>query len=186
MARVIRNSGGRRVVFSIFHAVLEYHAVKVLYCCLVEPSSRRRPYFSDVLAGGGRLHDAFRRHSIVGVDDGGSLVPAADLLDTTLNDLLDIAYKSLAENPSLIHRYTGPLAVALLKTKDAIHREWIRSHLLRAHALCPDPGGLPSHLLEGGDSDEITVPISGTAGLVDNWLNAFDVSSPLMTTNLDR
>jgi hypothetical protein len=177
MARVIRNSGGRRVVFSIFHAVLEYHAVIVLYFCLVEPSSRQPPYFSDVIARGAHLDDAVRRHSFVGANNGGSAIPAADLLDTTLADLLDIAYKSLAENPSLIHRYTAPLAVALLNTKDAIHREWIRSQLLRAQILCPDPGGLSSQLLEGGDSHEMTLPISGTAGLVENWPNAFDVSS---------
>lgn len=168
MARVIRNSGGRRVVFSIFHAVLEYHAVKVLYCFLVEASSHRQPRFLDISAGSERLSTADARPPFVGSEGGGPGAPAADVLDTTLTDLLDIAHKSLAEDPSLIYRYTGPLTVALLKTNDAIHREWICSHLLRAHALFPDPGGVPPRLLEGRVDHDMTMPISESLGSVEN------------------
>lgn len=182
MARVIRNSGGRRVVFSIFHAVLEYHAVKVLYCFLVESSSHRQPHFSDISAGSGRLHTADSRAPLVDSGAGGPGAPTADVLDTTLTDLLDIAHKSLAEDPSLIYRYTAPLAVALLKTNDSIHREWICSQLLRARALFPDPGGVPPRLLEGEVHHGMIMPISESLGSVENWPNAFDISGPISTT----
>ncbi|EHY55849.1 hypothetical protein ABEF92_000895 [Exophiala dermatitidis] len=183
MARVIQSSGGRRVVFSIFHAVLEYHAVKVLYCCLVEPASCRRSYFSDVLSGRGCVHDTCRQPQLVGPNSGCSSMPAADVPDTSMSDLLEIAHKALAEDPSLVYRYTAPLAVALLKTKDAIHREWIRSQLLRAHVLFPDPGGLPSRLLEGGNNHEMNMTIAGTSALIENWPNTFDLSGPATASN---
>ncbi|KAI1609279.1 hypothetical protein EDD37DRAFT_165553 [Exophiala viscosa] len=179
MARVIQSSGGRRVIFSIFHAVLEYHAVKVLYCCLIEPFSRRRPYFSDILAGRRHLDDTVREEVFTDPDSGGLSASTAGLLDATLADLLDIAHKSLAEDPSLVYRYTGPLSVALLTTKDAIHREWIRSHLLRAQALFPDPGGLPPRLLEGGQNHELAMPMSASIDFAKNWSNAFDISGPI-------
>lgn len=108
MARMIQHSGGRRVVYSIYYAVMEYHAVRILHSCL-EPS-----------------------------------VPQP--VDDILADLLDIAHKMLAENPNLIYRCLWSLTIASLKTRDAIHRDWIRFQLARARSLVPHPA-IPEQLI---------------------------------------
>jgi hypothetical protein len=207
MARVIRNSGGRRVVFSIYHAALEFHAVKVLYYSLSEigPSLQRerqarQPEVRDSPA---EKPDGLRNstHHLLATfqpfaassSSSPSQMAAAGLLDTTLADLLDIAHKSLAEDPSLVYRYTWPLTVALLKTGDAIHREWIRGHLLRAHTLVPDPGGLPRHHITAEDdhgingiplTSPVAIPIllPDNSALVDNLSNLFQASPGYAST----
>jgi hypothetical protein len=109
MARIATHSGGRRVMWTIYHGVLEYHAVRVLFSCLGN-------------------QDTF-----------------PSWLDTTLTDLLGIAYKSLGENPIMVYRYAWPLTVAMLRTRDPIHKGWISSQVRRAHHLVGNLG-IPSHL----------------------------------------
>ncbi|EXJ90894.1 hypothetical protein A1O1_04000 [Capronia coronata CBS 617.96] len=110
MSRVLKASGGRRVVYTIYFAVMEYDGVKILHSCL-EPQSTQP-------------------------------------LDTVLADLLDMAHKLLAENPKLIYRCLWSLTIALLKTRDPIHRDWIRIQLSRAGSLIPYPAIPGQHLQE--------------------------------------
>jgi hypothetical protein len=72
-------------------------------------------------------------------------------LDTTLTDLLGIAYKSLGENPVMVYRYSWPLTVASIRTRDPIHRDWIAAQAKRASVLIGNPG-IPTHLLEESSS----------------------------------
>lgn len=68
-------------------------------------------------------------------------------LDTTLKSLLAIAYKSLGESPQQLYRCCWPLAVALLKVQDSIHRDWIVNQLAKARVLMSN-FGLPMQTLD--------------------------------------
>lgn len=68
-------------------------------------------------------------------------------LDNTLRDLLGIAYKALGEKPVMVYRYAWPLAVALIRIRDPIHKDWVAAQVKRASVLIGNPG-IPKHLLE--------------------------------------
>ena len=68
-------------------------------------------------------------------------------LDATLTDLLALAYKSVGESPHQIYRCAWPLAVALLKIRDPIHRDWIQAQLKKAQILLSNLG-LPTQIID--------------------------------------
>ncbi|KAJ9645413.1 hypothetical protein H2204_000992 [Knufia peltigerae] len=112
LARIATNSGGRRVMWTIYHAALEYYAIQILFSCLGDSKSTFSPW-----------------------------------LDNTLRDLLGIAYKALGEKPVMVYRYAWPLAVALIRIRDPIHKDWVAAQVKRASVLIGNPG-IPKHLLE--------------------------------------
>lgn len=73
--------------------------------------------------------------------------------DEALTELLAIAHKSFGEDSRQLYRTSWPLAVALLKVKDPIHRDWIETQLGKAKVLLAEVG-VPSRLLEGPRSPE--------------------------------
>lgn len=99
LAKSVSKSNGRRVIWTLYHAALEYHAVKVLYSCMDSED------------------------------------PFPNCLDKTISDMLAIAYKAVEEDTHQQYRLAPALSVALLKTRDNIHRSWIQSRIERAEAL---------------------------------------------------
>ena len=104
-------------MWTVYHACLDYLAVKVLFSCLEDDND------------------------------------TPDWLDGTLASLLAIAHKSLGESPQQLFRCAWPLAVALLKVRDPIHKEWIRAQLNRACVLLSNVG-LPAKVIEMPGSPE--------------------------------
>ncbi|EXJ79542.1 hypothetical protein A1O3_07821 [Capronia epimyces CBS 606.96] len=152
MARIATHSGGRRVMWTVYHSALEYYAVRVLFSCL---SSSKKP------------------------EHGNSHEPEfPSWLDTTLTDLLGIAYKSLGENPLMVYRFAWPLTVAMLRTRDPIHKDWISSQVRRAHALVGSLG-IPTHLLQ----DMSTSPGALLLDSPPHEQEALDVSLTLSNSN---
>ena len=125
LAKTILNSGGRRVIWTVYHAALDYHALKVLFSCL-DPV------------------DSF-----------------PSWLESTLADIISIAYKAVGEDPRQGYRFAWPLSMALLKTRDPIHRDWIRTEVGKARVLFSTLG-VPSQILDGDYSPENV--FSGYAG----------------------
>lgn len=114
---MVKNSNGRRVIWTVYHACLDYYAVRILYTCV----------------------------------DGED--PYPPWLEGTLSELLAIAYKSMHELPQQIYRYAWPLTVALMKVRDPIHRDWIRTQVRKAGILFSNLG-LPPTLLDGSCAPE--------------------------------
>jgi hypothetical protein len=112
LARTTPNSGGRRVIWTVYHAALDYYAVKVLFSCL-EPG------------------DAF-----------------PSWLESTLANIISIAYKAIGEDPRQGYRFAWPLSMALLKTRDPVHRDWIRTQVGKARGLFSTLG-VPLQVLDG-------------------------------------
>lgn len=112
LAKMIQRSEGRRVIWTVYHACLDYYALRVFFTC-------------------------------IGCQDS-----PTTWLDETLTELLSIAFKAMDENPQQIYRYAWPLTVALLKVRDPIHREWIRSQVDKAGVLFSNLG-LPPNVLQG-------------------------------------
>ena len=102
-----KSSVGRRVVHTVYHAALEYYAVRVLFSCI--PTTCGDPPQT--------IHQ-----------------PPA-WLDASLNSLIGIVYKSLAENQELMYRYAWPLYIALRTSTDPIHREWLHEQVGRVGVL---------------------------------------------------
>ncbi|KIW19111.1 hypothetical protein PV08_03403 [Exophiala spinifera] len=113
VARIATNTGGRRVLWTIYHGALEYYAIQILFSCL------------------GDCKDTF-----------------PSWLDSTLTDLLGIAYKAIGEKPIMIYRYAWPLVMALMRIRDPIHREWVATQVKQASVLIGNLG-IPRDLFEG-------------------------------------
>jgi hypothetical protein len=114
---MVKNSNGRRVIWTVYHACLDYYGVRILYTCI----------------------------------DGED--PYPPWLEGTLSELLAIAYKSMHELPQQIYRYAWPLTVALMKVRDPIHRDWIRTQVRKAGILFSTLG-LPPTLVDGSCAPE--------------------------------
>ncbi|KAL1304289.1 hypothetical protein AAFC00_000694 [Neodothiora populina] len=108
LARTVPNSNGRRLIWTVYHAAIEYHALKILYTCT----------------------------------DGAE--PSPDWLDTTIAELLAIAYKAEQENSHQQYRLASALSIALLKTQDQIHRNWLQVRVERAKALFSSIATVPA------------------------------------------
>lgn len=117
LAKTIPNSGGRRVIWTVYHAALDYHAVKLLFSCL-------------------DLEDSF-----------------PSWLESTLANIISIAYKAVGEDPRQGYRFAWPLSMALVKTRDPIHRDWIRTQVGKARGLFSTLG-VPLKVLDGNHSPE--------------------------------
>lgn len=117
LVKIVSGSHGRRVMWTIYHACLDYFAIKILYSCLDKEDQ------------------------------------SPEWLNSTLTDLLNVAHKSLAENPQSLYRYSWSLAVALLKVRDPIHRDWIQTQLRKARILLSDIG-LPARLIDAPSPPE--------------------------------
>ncbi|RMZ84260.1 hypothetical protein DV738_g806, partial [Chaetothyriales sp. CBS 135597] len=106
LADKVTNSGSRRMIWTVYHAALEYYALHVLYSCL-DPSDENPPW-----------------------------------LDQVVTSATNIGHKAIREDPRQLYRLVWPLAIAMVRTKDMIHRDWLKEQLLRAQILLPSFGSL--------------------------------------------
>ncbi|RMD40597.1 hypothetical protein DV735_g4535, partial [Chaetothyriales sp. CBS 134920] len=106
LAEKVTNSGSRRVIWTAYHATLEYYALQVLFSCL-DPSDQHPSW-----------------------------------LDQVITSATNIGHKAIKEDPRQLYRLVWPLAVAMVRTRDMIHRDWLKEQLLRAQILLPSFGSL--------------------------------------------
>lgn len=150
LAAAVPGSGGRRMIWTVYHAALEYYALQMLYSCLEPPPA---PATS-------------------------SSQSSQPWLDTALRQVSSIAHKAMAEDPRQVYRLAWPLCITLLKTTDSIHQEWLRAQLTRANVLLPNFGVHAlardgSGSLLGSLLESTTKGISGGGGggmPLDTWL----------------
>jgi len=144
MAKLTTSSGGRRLIWTVYHAALSFYAVQVFYSCI----------------------------------DGQESYPS--WLDTALTELLTIAYKAIEESPGQVYRLAWPLTIALVKTRDPIHREWILTQVRRANILIGNLG-IPEKLLnENRPSDTLFLDYDNTS-LVDFAISQVQTLQGLQT-----
>ena len=127
LARMVKSSSGRRVIYTVYHAALEYDAARVFYSCIPMTNTNTSTSTSTT----------------TGTYEGTN----PPWLHATLASLVSIAHKSITEKPELVCRYAWPLCMALLKTTDPVHRGWIREQVGRAGVLLKNMG-VPDDVLE--------------------------------------
>jgi len=69
-------------------------------------------------------------------------------LNTVLSQVGSIAYKAIGEDARQLYRLVWPLSITLLRTRDLIHRDWLKDQLRKANTLLPN-FGLPGPALDG-------------------------------------
>ncbi|EXJ73475.1 uncharacterized protein A1O5_03236 [Cladophialophora psammophila CBS 110553] len=111
LADKVVDTGTRRLIWTVYHASLEFYALQVLYSSL-DPDDESPPWLDRVVA-----------------------------------TVTSIGYKAVKEDPRQLYRLVWPLAIAMIRTRDLVHRDWLKDQLLRAQIL------LPSFGLPGSDWD---------------------------------
>lgn len=104
LAKSISHTHGRRVVWTIYHACLDYCGLKILYSCITSTDA------------------------------------APSRLEGVLSELLGIAHKALNEDPQHVYRYAWPLRMAILKSTDPVHRDWLLIQIKKASTLLSNLG----------------------------------------------
>jgi hypothetical protein len=61
-------------------------------------------------------------------------------LERVVATVTSIGYKAVKEDPRQLYRLVWPLAIAMLRTRDPVHRDWLKDQLLRARILLPSFG----------------------------------------------
>ncbi len=54
--------------------------------------------------------------------------------------MTSIGFKAVKEDPRQLYRLVWPLAIAMIRTRDLVHRDWLKDQLLRAQILLPKFG----------------------------------------------
>ncbi|KIW65478.1 hypothetical protein, variant [Phialophora macrospora] len=136
LADKVPDSGARRLIWTVYHAALEYYALQVLYSCL-DPDDQSPTW-----------------------------------LDGVVGTVTSIGFKAVKEDPRQLYRLVWPLAIAMIRTRDLVHRDWLKDQLLRAQIL------LPSFGIPGPDWDG--------AGLLGQLLLEANRTCHLVATTADQ
>ncbi|KAH0843756.1 putative transcriptional regulatory protein [Fonsecaea pedrosoi] len=112
LADRVVDTGTKRLIWTVYHASLEFYALQVLYSCL-DPDDEYPPWLQRVVA-----------------------------------TVTSIGYKAVKEDPRQLYRLVWPLAIAMIRTRDLVHRDWLKDQLLKAQILLPS-FGLPGSVWDG-------------------------------------